>query len=226
MARRSRRLELRRHPHRGQGASRRRGRPPGVASGIETRDRIINAAIKLFAEGGYGSTSVRDIAQQARVRVSTLYHYFPSKEEMYAEVRRRGESAVREIVVATLDQNLQLREQVQEILEKIFDFLLLHREEARLSFESRLGHVQGWEATARQWVGLAEGVLRPAVAKGLMKEIDPTLFIISMDGLLHWHIVNESAYRRAVGNELSDDETARRAKAHILQLTLRGLGLE
>jgi hypothetical protein len=113
------------------------------------------------------------------------------------------------------------------LIERLFDFLLAHRDEARLAFEGSLNHIAGAEpASVQKWMGLAEAVIRPAAAKGLLKEIDPALFIISMDGLLHWHVVNEAAYRRNLGRDLSDVETAARAKRHIVQLTLRGLGVE
>lgn len=227
MATRSRRLEPPRHARRGQGTARRRGRPPGRATGEETHDRIIDAAVKIFAERGYGSTSVRDIAERARIRVSTLYHYFRSKDEMYAEVQRRVDVSVRDIVASCLNEDLEFRDLVQRLIEKLFEFLVAHPDEARLAFEGSLSRIaSGDPGVTREWVGLAEGVLRPVAARGRLKEIDPALFVVSMDGLLHWHVVNEAAYRRNGGRDLSDAETAERVKRHIVQMTLRGLGIE
>jgi AcrR family transcriptional regulator len=227
MARRSRRLEPRRLARRGHGVARRRGRPPGRATGAETRDRIIDAAVKLFSENGYGSTAVRDIAERARVRVSTLYHYFRSKEMIYAEAQERVEKALRDIILSCFDQNLELRDLVCLVVERLFDFLREHRDESRLAFDSVLGRVGGWRhPSARRWIDLIEGVLRPAAARGAMKEIDPALFIISLDAILHWHVVNEEAYRRILGSDLRNHETAARAKRHIAQLVLRGVGVE
>lgn len=227
MARRSRRLEPQRLARRGHGVARRRGRPPGRVTGVETRDRIIDAAIKLFSENGYGSTAVRDIAERARVRVSTLYHYFRSKEMIYVEAQERGEKAVRDIIVSCLDQNLEIKDLVCLVVERLFDFLREHRDESRLAFDSVLGRVGGLRPLrARHWVDLAEGVMRPAAARGAMKEIDPALFIISVDAILHWHVVNEEAYRRILGSDLRNDETAARAKRHIAQLILRGIGVD
>ena len=62
--------------------ARRPGRPVG-ASGDRTRERVLAAAVATFARQGLAGTSVRDIARQARIRVSTLYHYFRSKEALY-----------------------------------------------------------------------------------------------------------------------------------------------
>ena len=229
MVSKSRRPESQRHARRGrgQGEARRRGRPPGRSSGEETRDRIVAAAITLFSENGYGSTAVRDIAHRAKVRVSTLYHYFRSKEAIYAAVQERVEIAVRDIVVSCLDQDLEMKDLVRLLIERLFDFMREHRDESRLAFELVLGRVGAWEhPNPRHWVGLAEGVMRPAVARGVMKEIDPALFIVSVDALLHWHVVNEGVYRHTLGSDLRNAGTAERAKRHIVQLILRGLGLE
>ena len=61
--------------------TRRPGRPAG-ASGDRTRERVLVAAVETFARTGLAGTSVRDIAKRARIRVSTLYHYFESKEAL------------------------------------------------------------------------------------------------------------------------------------------------
>jgi AcrR family transcriptional regulator len=43
------------------------------------RSRVIEVATKLFAERGYESTSVNDVAAEAGVSVGALYKYFPDK---------------------------------------------------------------------------------------------------------------------------------------------------
>jgi len=52
----------------------------------EPRDRIVHAAMRLFAEKGYGSTSVADILQAADVRAGSLYHVFPGKQDVLLAV--------------------------------------------------------------------------------------------------------------------------------------------
>jgi TetR/AcrR family transcriptional regulator, fatty acid metabolism regulator protein len=46
------------------------------------RKRILEAAIRVFAEHGYHSSRVGDIAQDAGVAHGLLYHYFASKEDV------------------------------------------------------------------------------------------------------------------------------------------------
>jgi AcrR family transcriptional regulator len=47
-----------------------------------TREQIVDAAFKLFAERGYAATTVADIAAAADIAPRTFFSYFPSKEEV------------------------------------------------------------------------------------------------------------------------------------------------
>jgi AcrR family transcriptional regulator len=60
-------------------------RPPagGYARGDETRQRIIDAAIRLFGEHGFKDASTRDIAAAANVNAPALQYYFENKEGLY-----------------------------------------------------------------------------------------------------------------------------------------------
>jgi AcrR family transcriptional regulator len=49
---------------------------------MDTRNRIIEAARDLFWEKGYNSTSVADILARSQVNSGSLYHFFPSKQDV------------------------------------------------------------------------------------------------------------------------------------------------
>lgn len=49
---------------------------------VGTKNKIFNSAIELFMLNGYDSVSIRDIANKAGIRQSTIYHYFNSKQEI------------------------------------------------------------------------------------------------------------------------------------------------
>lgn len=65
----------------------RRGRPPGpTAKSAETRRRLFDAAIDLFASRGYQGTTMRDIAAAADASPGLTYRYFSAKEEIVLEL--------------------------------------------------------------------------------------------------------------------------------------------
>jgi AcrR family transcriptional regulator len=57
----------------------RAGRRPGPT---ESRERILDAARKLFGQRGYDATTIRAIAAEAEVSPAMLHHFFGSKEQV------------------------------------------------------------------------------------------------------------------------------------------------
>ncbi|KAI3593649.1 Transcriptional regulator, AcrR family [Cupriavidus sp. U2] len=55
----------------------------GYQRGEETRARIIEAAMRLFAAHGFDGASTRDIAREANVNAPALQYYFDNKEGVY-----------------------------------------------------------------------------------------------------------------------------------------------
>ncbi|HEU0035259.1 MAG TPA: TetR/AcrR family transcriptional regulator [Kofleriaceae bacterium] len=72
-------------------APRRRGRP--VVG--DKRRRLLDAALKVFAERGFHGTTVPEVAAAAGVGTGTLYHYFEHKHQLVNEVYRDAKLRLR-----------------------------------------------------------------------------------------------------------------------------------
>jgi AcrR family transcriptional regulator len=59
------------------------------------RDRIVDAGLALLAARDYDKIQVKDVAEEANVALGTLYHYFSSKEHLFAEVLVRWAGTLR-----------------------------------------------------------------------------------------------------------------------------------
>ncbi len=57
-----------------------------VRDSSRARSVIKRSAAQLVAERGYHSTSLRQLATASGITLGTLYHYFPSKEDLLAEL--------------------------------------------------------------------------------------------------------------------------------------------
>jgi AcrR family transcriptional regulator len=70
------------------GIKRRKPRPTR-ANGDATRQKILEAAERLFAEHGYSAISLRSITNEAGVNVSAVHFHFASKEALFEEIFNR-----------------------------------------------------------------------------------------------------------------------------------------
>ncbi len=86
-----------------------------------SREKIVDAAMELFAFHGYGPTGLSEIARKAGVQQGSLYHFFPTKEELLAAVlRRRHELLWPEVLQAIWDR-------FDDPLERVFKLLDQYR---------------------------------------------------------------------------------------------------
>lgn len=86
-----------------------------------TRDRIVQAAIKLFWRKGYGSTSIADILETAKVNSGSLYYFFTGKQELLVAVLE----AYRDGIGAMLLEPSW--GEVEDPVEKVFALLATYR---------------------------------------------------------------------------------------------------
>ncbi len=66
-----------------------RPRDPLTPKAQRTRERILEAALALFAEKGYEATTMRDVAREADASLGLAYRYYASKEEFALELYLR-----------------------------------------------------------------------------------------------------------------------------------------
>lgn len=52
----------------------------------DTRQRLVHTAMRLFWEKGYASTSIADILREAGANSGSLYHFFPTKQDLLVAV--------------------------------------------------------------------------------------------------------------------------------------------
>jgi AcrR family transcriptional regulator len=112
-----------------------RGRP--ATAGL--RERILDAAMGIFARHEYHEVLMDDVARESGVAKGTLYRYFPSKRALYLGVMFDGidrlHEALREAVAGIGEPVGKLARLVYTLLDHFWDrrffFALIHRNEYR-----------------------------------------------------------------------------------------------
>jgi AcrR family transcriptional regulator len=87
-----------------------------------TKERILNAAERLFSEQGFDGVSVRDIAATAGVQLALISYYFRNKQGLYRAVFRRRIDAVSNERLTRLQEILG-RKRPQPTIEEVLDAL-------------------------------------------------------------------------------------------------------
>lgn len=88
--------------------------PRTVKDPEERRQELLACAMRLFAEEGYDNVSVRAVARAAGVAPGLAYHYFDSKERMFAEAIDGYARRCAERINAALDErDLSLDEKLE-----------------------------------------------------------------------------------------------------------------
>ncbi|MQY15224.1 hypothetical protein SRB5_54030 [Streptomyces sp. RB5] len=69
-----------------------------------SRERILAAATRLFAERGYDATSTRAIGEAVGLNIATVAYHVGGKPELYRAVMRRAHLTQRDVVVEALER--------------------------------------------------------------------------------------------------------------------------
>jgi AcrR family transcriptional regulator len=86
-----------------------------------TRERLIDAAMQLFAAKGYGSTSIADVLHEGGVNSGSLYYFFPGKQDLLLAVLEAYRSGIGPMLIAPAWDG------VADPVERIFALLARYR---------------------------------------------------------------------------------------------------
>ena len=89
---------------------------------LDTKERIVYAALELFARKGYASTSVADILHAANVNAGSLYHFFPGKQDVLLAVLHAYRQGIRPMLLEPAWQG------VTDPIERVFALLAHYRD--------------------------------------------------------------------------------------------------
>ena len=159
-----------------------------------SRERILDAAAKLFRGNGYAATTLRDIADEARMKAGSIYYHFKSKEELLEAVLEIGIRSVHEAVKAAVNAvppKVGFPEKIATAIEAHLKGLFKHGDytSANIRIFGQIPatvhrrHLPMREAYGRYWLDL----LKAGQASGeLRKDIDPAMAAMMLIGAMNW----------------------------------------
>ncbi len=159
------------------------------------RDAILDAAAQEFCERGYEGASVSAIAARIGGSKQTLYNYFTSKDDLFAEVTARAIDSLMDAAYAELMEEDDLASALRRYGERYLAVRLSPEMVAlvRLVFgesgRSEIGRLL-WERCKMKGVAKVGGVLAAAMQVGKLRSVDPTVAAFHLFGLFDAELVD------------------------------------
>lgn len=155
----------------------------------EKRNRIFDAAINEFAEHGFESTNINNIAQNAGVSIGSMYKYFKNKEELYLAIIHFGVESLKGILEETISGEEDLFGKIEKIIKAIQSYsrsnINLTKVYNQMTNESHSGLV--WEIVSDMegvTAQLYSSLIEEAKAAGAVRnDADSKLFAYFLDNL-------------------------------------------
>lgn len=176
-----------------------------TAKAEETRERILDAALRLFRERGFDETTMRDISAAAGVATGAAYYYFRSKEELVMAFYVRTNEEARELIPAQIARSRDLRKRVRAILDTKLEQFAEHRRLmvalVRIGIDPKHplspfgAETKAMREESIEFFRLAIADAKPAVSKDLADDLPRLLWLYQMGIILFW-IFDESARQR------------------------------
>jgi AcrR family transcriptional regulator len=105
-----------------------------VRARLRTADRLKEEALRLFMVDGYAGLSMQEVRLRAGVSNGSLYHHFPSKADLVAELRVEGMRQCQDVIAGAVDGVDAAEEGVRTTVVSYLCWVETHREMASLLF--------------------------------------------------------------------------------------------
>ena len=157
------------------------------------REEILLAAEKVFADKGFFTTKMTDIANKAEFGTGTLYKYFKSKEDLYFTLIDEKMEEFNQLVKAVFSQKTTSIKKIEKVLRLLSEFIERNRD----FFRIYISEMNRFEWTIKDDLGKAiykkmvayikilSEVLKQGVKEGEFKSMSPLDLAHALVGIVN-----------------------------------------
>ncbi len=162
----------------------------------KTKEDVVRAAGRLFAERGYHGTSMRDLGQELGILGSSLYSHIDGKDQLLVEVIRRGAAMFQALVDEVMASEGTASERLRALVDGHVQIITEHLDEAAtflnesrfLPVEDRAGVIALRDRYQRAFRDLIEEGLRSGEFRAVEDAAMASTFVLSvLNALVRWY---------------------------------------
>jgi TetR/AcrR family transcriptional regulator, cholesterol catabolism regulator len=168
-----------------------RRRPSGGYAPEETRQALIDSALKLFGAQGYAATSVQEITDAAGVTKGAFYHHFESKEDLLRLIHDEFLDYQLAILKVALDQETDPETRLRDLLRALLESTARYMANVTIFYQERR-HLSGarFKAIKRkrdEFDRLFREVIDRGVRDGVFRDdLDSRIVGLGILGMCAW----------------------------------------
>jgi TetR/AcrR family fatty acid metabolism transcriptional regulator len=157
------------------------------------RKEILSAAEGVFAEKGFFSSTMSEIAERAEFGTGTLYKYFKSKDDLYFTLIDEKTDAINHLAKAELSREASPVERIRKVLGLQFEFVEKNRDFFRIytsersrfewTMKDELG--KGIHDKMVAYIKILTQVMKEGMKEGEFKPMDPTDLAHALVGIVN-----------------------------------------
>jgi AcrR family transcriptional regulator len=155
----------------------------------ETSEKLVDAAVELFASKGFNGTSIRDIAKLTGMTISNIYYHYGSKEGLLVAILERATRQIVGSLNPVVEMDLEPLERFKLLLRTHFDLLVnAGRREADILFLEE-EHVSRFRKPFQiDLMNMYRKELETLQAMGYVKKVNITVLAFNIFGVINWHL--------------------------------------
>jgi TetR/AcrR family transcriptional regulator len=193
---------------------------PKNSARVDTRARILAAAVDEFASRGYDGAGVDRIARRARVNKALIYYYFESKRGLYHEILHDGMRRLAATLTAVVDADATAVDKLDRYVEALDGFLHDNAHVPPIMLRELAEGGRHLEAEALRTMTSIPGMLFRLITQGraehTFRDIDPLMLHFVLLGTSMLMASNEPIRRRIRQLGLADPPIDRQSTVAAL----------
>ncbi len=173
----------------------------------DTRTKILQSALQLFAKRGYDATTTKDLAKLAGVAEGTLFRYFATKKAILIEIATAGWVDILTDLLTELSEMGSYKAVSQVMRRRMFN-MRQNSNLMRVCFIEAQYHPELQESIQAEVISkmteVAEAFFETAMEKGIYRKMNPKIVakvflgIFAIAGFSEQTIVNPDASPQAM----------------------------
>ncbi|MEO8032636.1 MAG: TetR family transcriptional regulator [Gemmatimonadota bacterium] len=192
-----------------------------------SRESILDAAEELFADKGFGSTSLEEVGLRAGVSRATPGYFFGSKPALYHAVLERCLEQVRIAVRSGRERALASGESAEVVLAgavgEYFDFITSHRNFVRLMEWEALSGGAARHGVPPHLEAAREALSAIGAELDLAPDGEAAQLLLSIIGLCWFPLVHSSTVMEALELDPATPAFVAARRQHVIDLVVHGL---